>query len=243
MPDLAAHRPAGQVRRSEAAARIAIVFLIVFGLFGVDRWPRQPGASAPRGRLLHPDPVRPILGLRCLFGCARFVPGHLRRGGLMDPSCRPVSSAEAGSPSSVGVLPMPHTTRSLLPSCAALVLAACSAQDRCIRRPWECSEGGAAGAAGDPDTGTEQSGVLQVSSILKKEYRQNLIQPKKPVPKKEAEAKKVITTTVTREKKLKAGVATPPPSNLFTGPMSRTALPVLPLVQSMPSLEVARPIR
>ncbi len=61
--------------------------------------------------------------------------------------------------------------------------------------------------ARDPDTGVEQSGTLQVSSTMQKTFKKDLIQPKKPAPKKEVQ--KVIGSTVTREKKISA--PTPPP--------------------------------
>ena len=64
--------------------------------------------------------------------------------------------------------------------------------------------------ARDPDTGVEQSSVLAVSSTLQKTFKEDLIQIKKPAPKKEAQ--KVITRTVTREVKFKAAEATPSPA-------------------------------
>ncbi len=67
------------------------------------------------------------------------------------------------------------------------------------------AEGILAVAARDPDTGVEQKGQLQVSSSLQKTYKKDLIKPKKPAPRKEAQ--QVVGSTVTREKKLK----TPPP--------------------------------
>lgn len=78
----------------------------------------------------------------------------------------------------------------------------------------------------DPDTGAEQSGVLKVSSGLDKGRHHELIQPKKPVPKKEV--KKVITTSVTREKKLKAGIATPAPAQATPAPVNPTPPPPKP---------------
>lgn len=72
------------------------------------------------------------------------------------------------------------------------------------------SEGILAVDARDPDTGIEQSGMLKVSSTLQKTFKQDLIAPKKPVPKKEAQ--QVIGQTVTREKKLQAATAPPKPA-------------------------------
>ncbi|HUT51951.1 MAG TPA: Hsp70 family protein, partial [bacterium] len=82
------------------------------------------------------------------------------------------------------------------------------------------SEGLLSLSARDPDTGVEQSGVLTVSDTVQKTYHQDLIQPKKPVEKKEAQ--KVITRTVTQEKKLKAAEA-PTPKPVPSSPSAPNA--------------------
>jgi len=56
--------------------------------------------------------------------------------------------------------------------------------------------------AKDPDTGTEQTGMLQMSGTIQKTFKKDLIKKKAPVAKKES--KKVISTSVTREKKITA---------------------------------------
>ncbi len=63
--------------------------------------------------------------------------------------------------------------------------------------------------ARDPDTGTAQESEIQIESGLHKIRHSDLIKPKKPVEKKEAE--KVISTKVTKEVKLKTATAPPPP--------------------------------
>jgi molecular chaperone DnaK len=60
-------------------------------------------------------------------------------------------------------------------------------------------------SAKDPDTGAAQQSQLQVESSLHKTRHPELIKPRKPVEKKEAE--KVIRTEVKKEVKLKAGTA------------------------------------
>jgi len=57
--------------------------------------------------------------------------------------------------------------------------------------------------AKDPDTGVEQSGMLLVTAAGEHHFHSDLIQHRQPVATKEAQ--KVITRTVTRETKLKAG--------------------------------------
>jgi len=64
--------------------------------------------------------------------------------------------------------------------------------------------------ARDPDTGVEQSGELKVSSTLQKTFKKDLIQPKKPAEKKEAQ--KTVTRTVTRERTLKSTAEKKPES-------------------------------
>jgi molecular chaperone DnaK (HSP70) len=81
--------------------------------------------------------------------------------------------------------------------------------------------------ARDPDTGAEQKSVLAVSSTMQRTYHQDLIKPKKPVPKKEAQ--KIITHTVTKEKKLKAAQAPPKPAPAKPTPAKPTRPPTPPL--------------
>ena len=62
--------------------------------------------------------------------------------------------------------------------------------------------------ARDPDTGVEQSSVLKVSSTMQRTFKKDLIQHQKPVIKKQ-NTKKVVSASVTREKKLTSAAAKP----------------------------------
>ena len=63
--------------------------------------------------------------------------------------------------------------------------------------------------ARDPDTGTAEQSVLSVQSAAHRPLHEDLIQHKQPAEKKAGET--VISATVTREVKLKAGTAQPKP--------------------------------
>jgi hypothetical protein len=94
--------------------------------------------------------------------------------------------------------------------------------------------------ARDPDTGTEQKSVLAVSSTMQRTYHQDLIKPKKPAPEKEAQ--KVITHTVTKEKKLKAAQAPPKPAPAKPAPAKPTP-PKPPTPPPPPPPRPAKPAR
>jgi len=73
--------------------------------------------------------------------------------------------------------------------------------------------------AHDPDTGVEQTGVLQVTSSTEHHFRQDLIQHRQPAILKETQ--KVITQAVVREKKLKTAEPAPAPGPAAPAPASK----------------------
>ena len=73
--------------------------------------------------------------------------------------------------------------------------------------------------AHDPDTGVEQTGVLQVTSSTEHHFRQDLIQHRQPAILKETQ--KVITQAVVREKKLKTAEPAPAPGPAAPAPPTK----------------------
>jgi len=64
--------------------------------------------------------------------------------------------------------------------------------------------------ARDPVTGTEQKSTINIQSTHTKVYHKDLVEPKKPVEASASSSETIITRTVTREKKLKAGEMSKP---------------------------------
>ncbi len=86
-------------------------------------------------------------------------------------------------------------------------------------------------SARDSDTGLEQESQLKIENDRHKVRHPELITPKKPVEKKEAE--KLITRTVTKEVKLKAATA-PPPSQDTRKPEAAAKPPPKPVIKHEP---------